>query len=163
MPRRRIHKVAGVVTDGIYAGYRATGLSPINQLVEVAGGCLGGYYGGPFPDDLEPATSSWHRGPAHSFAAGTGIMYLQDKLAAWESSCRSMADQCGAVPTRPALCATGVVYVPVLPDPASQLLRNLAEVFWHFLAGFLNGFAAGYVSHLALDTGSSRSVPLLGK
>ncbi|PYU90685.1 MAG: hypothetical protein DMG25_16690 [Acidobacteria bacterium] len=51
------------------------------------------------------------------------------------------------------------VYVPV--DPISHLLSNVFEFLWRFLAGFTNGLAAGYVSHLALDAATPRSIPLL--
>jgi membrane-bound metal-dependent hydrolase YbcI (DUF457 family) len=34
-------------------------------------------------------------------------------------------------------------------------------MFWRFAAGFANGLAAGYVSHLALDAATPRSLPLL--
>ena len=53
-------------------------------------------------------------------------------------------------------------FVPAIPDPFSLLLSKIFELLWRFLAGFVNGFAAGYVSHLALDaTIGKRSIPLL--
>jgi len=52
-------------------------------------------------------------------------------------------------------------FVPAPADPISDLFAKLAELFWRFLAGLANGLAAGYVSHLALDAFTPRSLPLL--
>lgn len=41
------------------------------------------------------------------------------------------------------------------------LLLNLFELLWRLAAGFANGLAAGYLSHLALDAVTPRSIPLL--
>ena len=110
MPHRRTHGLVGVATGGAYAGYRAKNQTPVNQLIEIAGGCVGGWYGGPFPDELEPGTSSWHRQAAHNLAAGAGVVALRDMLSEWEALCRRMA-------------------VQLLQDfrPDRRLLRNLAR------------------------------------
>jgi membrane-bound metal-dependent hydrolase YbcI (DUF457 family) len=38
----------------------------------------------------------------------------------------------------------------------------LGEFIWILLAGFLNGLAAGYVSHLLLDATTPLGTPILG-
>jgi membrane-bound metal-dependent hydrolase YbcI (DUF457 family) len=53
------------------------------------------------------------------------------------------------------------MYVPLQVDPLTQFLSAMAELFWRFLAGLLNGMAAGYVSHLILDADTPRGIPLL--
>lgn len=39
--------------------------------------------------------------------------------------------------------------------------QTICEFFWRAAAGFGNGLAAGYLSHLVLDAGTPRSIPLL--
>ena len=157
MPNRRTHKLVGAASGAAYAGYRAKEQSGLNWWAEVAGGGLGGFFGGPLPDAIEPAISPWHRDLAHSWAAGTGILATKNLLAAWETACRENADKCRAIP----MTLVENFYVPVPVDPLSHLLSRSVELFWRFLAGFLNGIAAGYVSHLALDAVTPRSIPLL--
>jgi hypothetical protein len=45
----------------------------------------------------------------------------------------------------------------------TQFFLFLAEIALRLLAGFVNGIAAGYVSHLVLDAASPRSIPVLTK
>ena len=163
MPGRRTHKLVGGAAGMAFALYRAQNQTPANQIAEAAGGATGGaFVGGPLADILEPALSPWHRGPAHSWAAGAAIVSFRTTLAAWEAECRRKADQWKALPSQPLEYPGGTVFVPITTGPLSQFLRQLCELFWRFLAGFLNGVAAGYVSHLALDAFTPRSIPLLG-
>jgi len=78
---------------------------------------------------------------------------------AWETFCREQAENCKAI--QMGLKTPEQVFVPVQLDPLSKLLWTLAECFWRFLAGFTNGLAAGYISHLILDAATPRSIPLL--
>jgi len=55
----------------------------------------------------------------------------------------------------------GDVFVFIPADPISRLLLSLFELLWRLAAGFANGLAAGYLSHLALDAVTPRSIPLL--
>jgi hypothetical protein len=85
----------------------------------------------------------------------------------WQKFCRERADYChlqaqqaGVLvmvphPLRPNL------FVPAPVNPWAQLCWYAEEVFWRFAAGFANGLAAGYVSHIVLDAGTPRSIPLL--
>jgi hypothetical protein len=157
MPNGRTHKFVGAGSGAVYAAYRAKEHHGPNWWIEVAGGAAGGFVGGILPDILEPAISSWHRGAAHSCAAGGGVVAAKSVLTAWEKACRENAEKCRAIQA----LQLGNTFVPVPADPFSQLLYKLFEALWRFLAGFVNGFAAGYVSHLALDATSSRSIPLL--
>jgi hypothetical protein len=158
MPDGRTHKLVGAGTGAVYAAYRAKEESTPHWWIEVAGGALGGYAGGIFPDVLEPAVSSWHRGTAHSYATGSGIVAVKNGLKAFGEACRENAENCKAIQ----MISEGNIFVPAIPDPFSLLLSKIFELLWRFLAGFVNGFAAGYVSHLALDaTIGKRSIPLL--
>lgn len=148
MPNRATHARAGAAVGVLAAVYRARE-SPTNQLVaEAIGGLLGGWLGGVIPDILEPATSPNHRRLAHSAAAG-GALTLA-RIAEWQASCRAAAD---AAASR------------ALAHPLGTSERTRAEwdvLFWRLLAGALVGLVAGYASHLVLDAGTARGLPLLG-
>jgi len=158
MAGRTTHIVAGVTAGIGYAAYQAKEQTTPNRLAEIAGGGVGGYLGGVLPDLLEPGISSWHRGTAHSWSAGASIVSLRNRLIEWEKFCREQAENCKAIPMVPVDAFT---FVPAPVDPISDLFAKLAELFWRFLAGLANGLAAGYVSHLALDAFTPRSLPLL--
>ena len=161
MPDGKTHKLVGATAGIGYAAYQAKEQAPWNQLIEIAGGLVGGYKGGQLPDVLEPAISSWHRGTAHCCLTGGGIISLRNTLMQWEKFCREKAENCKALrmiphPSQP----NTFIAAPI--DPSLQLVMSLLEIFWRFAAGFVNGVAAGYVSHLALDAViGPRSIPLL--
>jgi hypothetical protein len=168
MPDRQTHTSVGTATGAVYAAWQAKDQSPANFLVEVIGGAAGGWCGGALPDVIEPGScGSWHRSLAHSGATGTAIVTARGKLIEWEKFCRERAEYCriqaeqnGMVtmvpdPLRPCL------FVPAPINPWAQLRWKLEEMFWRFAAGFVNGLAAGYISHLSLDARTPRSLPLL--
>ena len=157
MPDRKTHKLVGAGTGAVYAAYRAKEQTVPNWWAEVGGGALGGYMGGLLPDVLEPAISPWHRDIAHSCTAGSGILALGNVIAAIEAACRENAEKCGAM----SMEKQGDMFVPAPADPISRLLSNIFEFLWRVAAGFVNGLAAGYLSHLALDAGTKRSIPVL--
>jgi hypothetical protein len=94
----------------------------------------------------------------HSWSAGASIVSLRDRLMEWEKLCREKAEHCKAISMVP---VDPFTFVPAPFDPVSDLFAQLAEFLWRFLAGLANGLAAGYVSHLALDAFTPRSIPLL--
>jgi hypothetical protein len=94
-------------------------------------------------------------------AAATAIVSSGNLLTQWEEFCLKKAEQCRARPMTLVRDTQGALFVPVPPNPLSQLLSKFGEIFWEFLAGFLNGLMAGYTSHLALDALTQRSIPLL--
>jgi hypothetical protein len=157
MPGRKTHVRAGALSGAMYAGYRARNQAPIDQLVETLAGAVGGSIAGVLPDVLEPAVSSWHRSTGHSCAAGVAILSSRNLLANYEAYCRDKAARCRPMRTSMVLSPQGRVLSPA----PNSIVASLAELFWRFLAGCLNGMAAGYVSHLVLDAGQPRSIPLL--
>jgi uncharacterized membrane protein YfcA len=161
MPNRRTHELVGTTTGIVCAAYRARNQNPRNQFLETVGGAVGGYLGSTFADYLEPAISSWHRGAAHSAGTGAMVLFSVDHLAKWEAFCRKKAEQYAAIPMVPVVNPQGIAFVPAQLSPLAQLLRTVAELFWRFLAGFPAGFATSYLSHLALDAATPRSIPLL--
>jgi hypothetical protein len=157
MPDGKTHKVVSTAMGTAFAICRASGQTGWGWLIEAGGGAAGGCVGGRLPDVLEPANSPWHRGAAHSYATGGLIISLGNAMSVWEAACRKNAERCGAVP----MVSRGGYYVPAEVGPLAQFLSVICELFWRFLAGFLNGLAAGYISHLALDAGTPHSIPLL--
>lgn len=164
MADRKTHRRAGRVSGAVYAAHRAKSQNGGNLVIEAAGGALGGDVGALVADFLEPGVSSWHRGTAHSCAAGGAILSLGEVLAGAETFCRQKAElkaeerktlQTTPDPQQPNL------FLAVPNSSLAQLWLSICEIFWRALAGFANGLAAGYISHLVLDAGTSRSIPLL--
>jgi len=159
MPDGTTHRLIGTGGGAIFAAYKAKDQTVENWIAEIAGGAMGGYVGGILPDILEPAVSSWHRGIAHSCAAGaTVVTGANQVLSKWEAACRAKAENCKAIQL---ITVANGVFVPAPADPIRQLVSGLAELFWRLMAGFLNGLVAGYLSHVALDGVTPRSIPLL--
>jgi hypothetical protein len=164
MANRRTHRKVGRIAGGVCAAHRAKDQKVGHFITESIGGVVGGDFGAMIADWLEPAISSWHRGTAHSCATGGLILSLGDTLAQAEVYCRAQAEVKAAQRS-----AVEMVPHPTLPNmfvPAPGcVLTNLwllaCELFWRGLAGFANGVAAGYISHLVLDAGTPRSIPLL--
>jgi hypothetical protein len=164
MPDRRTHRRAGRISGGVYAFQRARKQSVGQCVTETIGGIAGGEMGALLADWLEPGISSWHRGTAHSCAAGVGILSLGEVLAGAETYCRQQAERKAEElktlrmipdPSQPS------VFIPAPNNSLTQLWLTICELFWQTLAGFANGLAAGYLSHLMLDAGTPRSIPLL--
>jgi hypothetical protein len=164
MADRKAYRRAGRISGAVYAAHRAKGQGVTNFLVETASGAFGGDVGALAADWLEPATSSWHRGTAHSCAAGGVILSLGEVLAGVETYCRQQADQKAAErktlqttqdPAQPNL------FVATPNSSLTQLWLTICELFWRAVTGFVNGLTAGYISHLVLDAGTARSIPLL--
>lgn len=151
MSSRNTHDVVGAFAGGAYALYRApAGMTGANTAAEVIGGVVGGIFGSRAPDVLEPAIHSFHRSTCHSVVALTAVSTgaLQQK-ASPAKALRALADQTAARAS--AARARG-------GDP---VLLDLLELLFHFAAGFVAATPAGYVSHLALDATTPRSIPLL--
>jgi membrane-bound metal-dependent hydrolase YbcI (DUF457 family) len=149
MPGQRVHTAVGTLSGAAYAWYRSSTETEWNRILETLGGALGGGLGGRLPDILEPADSPNHRGPAHGFLAGGAA--LAAKLEGAHKYCCDQAE------------TYRVKYVAhaAVNDPVA-LLYWLVEMFWRIAAGLLSGLQAGYLSHLALDALTPRSLPLLG-
>jgi|SRR5208337_2924115 len=164
MANRKTHRRAGRVSGAVYAAHRAKGQGTGKFLIETTAGAFGGDVGALAADWLEPATSSWHRGTAHSCAAGSVILGLGEVLASVETYCRQQADpkaaermtlQAAQDPAQPN------VFVSTPNSSLTQFWLTICELFWRSAAGFVNGLSAGYISHLVLDAGTPRSIPLL--
>jgi len=164
MANRRTHRRAGRISGAVYAAHRAKDQGVLQCAAEVAGGAFGGEVGALVADVLEPGISSWHRGPAHSCTAGVAILSLGDLLGQAETYCRQQAERKAeerrTLQMVPDLMEPNL-FVPAPSSILAQLWLVTCELFWRALAGFANGLAAGYLSHLVLDAGTPRSIPLL--
>ena len=159
MPGRETHKYVGAAAGLALAAGQAQQESKPHFWIEMMGGALGGMVGGIAPDWLEPAVCSWHRGVCHSATAGGALIYAHEALANWASICRQNATECRMVPQVEDV-HTGE-WLPIQPTPLQQVWSEICEFIWTLLAGFLNGLAAGYVSHLLLDAATPRGIPIL--
>ena len=112
---------------------------------------------------LEPAISSWHRETAHSCAVGVGIIASREMLVDFQTFCRRKADAC-AEKIKTLEMQQNVengIFVSVPVDPIALFFLRIEDFLWRFAAGAANGLAAGYMSHLALDAVTPRSIPAL--
>lgn len=154
MSDRKTHQWVGAASGATRAAYKAWGQP--GCLMETIGGGFGGYWTSMLPDALEPAISSWHRGPCHSLTASAVVLSMDQVLGDWAKYCREQANKYRAIQTVQDPFTGEFHLVPI------SLFQMLAEWFWSFLAGVMNGVSAGYLSHLALDAVTPRGIPFLG-
>lgn len=149
MPGRKTHvNVGGLAGTGL-AAYQSAGQMGTERIYEIVGGYFGGRLGGAWPDILEPGTSSWHRQFAHSITAGgviTAAAHAQLSLA--QRWLRDKAAECDQ-------------RVAARREGESAILWQLCAVVLRFMAGMIAGVIAGYLSHVALDAFTPRSVPVI--
>lgn len=149
------HGVTGITSGGLITFYRARDLPPPDRALETIGGMIGGLIGGKTPDSKYVDPSSLgpnHRRFGHSWTMLGAHVYVADAvISAWEKFFRERADEAAC---RLANCLT-------LSD-LERLLLVFQEVAWRVTAGLLAGFIAGYVSHLALDAFTVKSLPIVG-
>jgi hypothetical protein len=146
MPCERTHREVGTLAGALAALHNANAQAPGDQLLELVGGGLGGRLGGCMPDVLEPAISSWHRGTAHSYSLLMVAYHNRERLLGAAEWCREKArDLRSQIPS----------------SPGRELSLEFWAAAWALMAGFLVGFAAGYVSHLALDALTPRGLPVV--
>jgi hypothetical protein len=123
--------------------------SGFNFALEVLGGWWGGTLGGVLPDIFDPPTHPGHRAMGHGLApVGAASLFWAGNLQSWQDSLRRQADQ------------HHVQQVPA-QNHFAALGHLLAEWFFRFLAGFVAGFGAGYISHIIPDFGTPRCVPFV--
>ncbi len=150
MSNRQTHVTIGTLAGCGVAAYRAREQEPLNMLLEVIGGSLGGYIGGRLPDVIEPASYPGHLQLAHSAATSTVIGIGSYKLLEkWEELCRSKTE-----------CYRRVRGLGVLSG-FDEFLYLLAEIMLHIATGTLSGLGAGYFSLLVLDGGTPAGLPIL--
>ena len=147
MANRLKHHMWGVGA-GIGAGLLlAPQEDALGFIAELLGSAIGGAVGGQVPDVLEPALSPNHQAVAHGGLAVVGLAYAA--RAGWAANCRKQATACRE---RAALFGRTL---------EEQQADRVEELLWRLVAGLIIGFIGGYASHLALDAGTPRGLPLL--
>jgi hypothetical protein len=149
MPSHPFHAATSTPAGAGYAFYKANQQNGLARTIEVLGGALGGYCGGILPDCIDPPFHPGHRSLAHGIVpvATAGAIWNQG-LDGWQNQLRRLADEHNY---RRSLAA----------DPAAVAWHALAEWALRMLAGFLAGLGAGYVTHVMLDFGTPRCLPLI--
>lgn len=117
-------------------------------LVEALGGWWAGELAASLPDVIEPGTSSHHRGPAHSVTLATlgGVTAFQSTRNL-QSELRSAGRECFHA-------------VQSSPSGLQRFALGAFGLMFHLAAGAVPAVPAGYLSHVALDAGTPRGVPL---
>jgi hypothetical protein len=148
MPSRDVHVPVGLGTAFITSLYLSKDQKPEHQIYEAIGALFGGYWGSRLPDVFEPANNPHHRAVAHSLAAGTAISATAIEAAtAWSMFFREKAERLAK--QRQTMCA-----------PEDEITSGVFEILLRIAAGAGPGLIAAYMSHLALDACTRRSLPL---
>lgn len=152
MPRKSTHTKAGMISG-------ATGVILCNYIEEktamsvadLVGGITGGYFGGRLPDLIDPSKIGGpnHRSHGHGLAQNTAlVVWATDNIQKYRATCFEKAGE---------LERTAKEFI----DETKIFLYKLAAIFLRFVAGFAIGFIAGLISHLALDSFTKKSLPLI--
>lgn len=149
MPNIRTHLSVGGPTGLGFAVVNSFDQKGINVAMEALGGWLGGAAGAILPDAIDPPNHSWHRGIGHGIApVGAASTLWAENLSSWQLGLRQAADR-------------HHIQQDWGQDPFAAFGHLLAEWLLRIAAGFVAGFGAGYISHIILDFGTPRCVPLV--
>ncbi len=152
MPDGRTHGRIGAVVGGAASLIATYELPNDGRVAATLAGLFAGYAGGKAPDILEPPIHGWHRSECHSFAAGAAVIAtgVRGVIALKDDMLGRAAE----------LKAARLALPPNHPDQFSLWIRE----FGIYVAyGAVVGFAAGYTSHLLLDGGTERGIPLISQ
>jgi membrane-bound metal-dependent hydrolase YbcI (DUF457 family) len=152
MPNGRTHGVIGAVVGGTAGAVAGKDQPDYARLVLVLAGTIGGAAGGLIPDKLEPAEHPHHRDFCHSLGFGTvagcasaaTLPSLRQMLFAEASRQRNMRLQ-------------------LAPSDPNRFWLGVGELAVYVLYGALLGIVVGYLSHLAADALTPRSIPVISR
>ena len=149
MPNRETHAAIGIGAGTAATIFVAWEEPNFEQFCYVIGGAVGGYFGSSFPDLLEPADNPNHRKFFHSIVFNgllAGSLFISKIL---YSGARKIA-KCGW-------------------DKMQTTENPIEKFFWWscsvtvlVLAGAWTGMTVGYLSHVAADSMTAKSIPFLG-
>lgn len=150
MAGRREHDAAGVVVGVVTALITASkNAEPYELILEAVGGGLGGRFGSHGPDMFEPAVHPHHRDVMHSMTVAAALVAKGQKRAM--NLVNRLHERAEELRGRHAISS----------DLFERMILTLAEAACRLAAGFVAALIPGYLSHLALDAGTPRSIPLL--
>jgi hypothetical protein len=149
MPNRAVHLRAGAAFGVAFATYQAWGQPQPHVFAEAVGGLVGGMGGGLLPDLIDTPCSPRHRAEAHSMSiTGSVGFFIREQLPTWQAGLREEAQRYAQLRE-------------ASPSLLPQISYGALEFILRFLAGLLAGLLAGYASHLALDSLTPCSLPVL--
>jgi hypothetical protein len=122
-------------------------------MLEALGGAIGGSLGGAAPDLFEPSSTFGpnHRDSAHSVLAIAGVVKTAVSInREWVQHWRLLSDRFLVAAEREPIGST------------RRLAYQLQAIASRIAAGMLVGLAAGYLSHLLLDSHTPKGLPLAG-
>ncbi len=149
MPNATFHGAIGAAA-GPLAVVATTEERRLGFLVaELIGSTIGGYAGGRAPDLLEPAHNPHHRHVFHSVGVNALLVTkVPEYVSAGAEWLRTKA-------------AELEIEAAATADPVLAFILGLGVYALRAIAGFLVGFAAGWASHVALDSATPMGLPLL--
>jgi len=149
MPGRREHSEVGQLAGLVAAAAMGPAQHPLLAAAEIIGGGFGGHCGALLPDVFDPATGPAHRTLGHGVVPATWVgTKVVGVVCRYQTVCRENAAAC-------------VRQLATPPVPLERLVLGLGVLLWHVAAGFVVCLPAGYASHLVLDGGTRRGLPLL--
>ena len=149
MPNYSTRVAVGAPTVLAYAVVNSLNQGGFNVALEAFGGWCGGTAGAVLPDIFDPPDHPGHRAMGHGIVpVEAASLFWAGNLGSWQESLRRSADQ-------------HHVQQVWAQNPLVALGHVLAEWFFRFLAGFVAGFGAGYISHIIPDFGAPRCVPFV--
>jgi hypothetical protein len=149
MPNRAFHVATSTPAGAGYSFCKANKQNDLTRTMETFGGALGGYLGGILPDRLDPPFHPGHRSLGHGFVpVAAAASFWNQGLDGWQNQLRRLADEHNLGRS-------------LSTDPLAVAWHALAEWALRLLTGFLAGLGAGYVTHVVLDFGTPRCLPLI--
>lgn len=149
MSSGRVHKTVGVIS-GVGAVYLHNHSSQSQHyLTDYVGGIIGGYIGAKLADIIDPPTSPNHRSIGHGVIQNSMITkFVFENISEFRNHCfqqaqifHEQADQCR--------------------DELLKFWFKIRAEAYKFVAGLALGLITGHVSHLALDSTTPKSLPLI--
>jgi membrane-bound metal-dependent hydrolase YbcI (DUF457 family) len=148
MASAKTHEVVGVFVGLLVTAYSTPGNQQLSEAaLRVLGGVLGGIVGAKAPDTLEPALSSRHRSMFHSWSIAATALVSHSQIG---STLQNREET---------ITRLKVMRASAKDHDRQRLSAEIA--MQQFIAGFLPAFIAAYCSHLVLDAGTPRGLPLI--
>jgi len=148
MAQRKDHIILGGAAGAAIAVWRAPNRKPEDKVFGGLGCIIGGVAGSRMPDILDPPTYPGHRDFGHSISAGITLIKASEFAKDAEASLIAYADEYSL------RCEAST-------NTIDKLAYVLGELSFRMAAGFVPGFIAGYISHLALDGTTKRGLPIV--
>lgn len=149
MPNRNVHIAIGAGAGLSASAYYSKDRPAFERFVELLAGIIAGVGAARLPDILDPPTTPNHRGRAHGVVqSATVFSWLTSNIPDWQDQLRSKAKE----------LARSAEETDSLLD---AVLLLIGRILLLAASGAIPGFVAGYVSHLAADATTPKSLPLV--